>query len=63
MNGNDALICPHCGGPAVRNGSVRAVCKICHKSFDKALGENWVAIKNNEVWGSEKFERISIVRL
>ncbi len=50
------LICPHCGGPAVYNGSVRAVCKICTKSFrkDKAV---WQKIKNDIVIGTEHFPR------
>jgi len=58
-----SLICPHCGGVAVNNGSVRAVCRICYKSFrkDKAI---WQTPKNDEVYGTEHYpKKVSIERL
>jgi transposase-like protein len=56
------MICPRCGGIAVNNGGIRAVCKICHKSFRKDM-EGYPAIKNNLVFGNEEYECIEIIKL
>jgi transposase-like protein len=51
------MICPFCGGPAVKNGSTRSVCKVCGKSFKKELGDTWKTIKNDVVHGTEHFSK------
>lgn len=56
------MICPHCGGIAVKNGSVRAVCKTCNRSFRKDK-EGYRPIKTNTVFGMEEFEHIQIIKL
>ena len=56
------MICPFCGGVAVKNGSIRAVCKVCRKSFNKDQ-EGYHPIKINEVFGNEEYEEIQIIKL
>ena len=56
------MICPHCGGMAVNNGGIRAVCKVCNRSFNKNKA-GWQKIKNNEVFGEEEYENIKVIKI